>query len=107
MTLKWNVFLFKFDPINAALPRDGSLGSIIAMDVLEHIPNYHIVVKAMVESIRVGGAIVEQSPFESPLSDDNEGEDLRVHVGDGGIPMEEAMGPTMKKEGPKWIKIMP
>ena len=30
---------WKFDPIQV-LPRDGSLGSIIADDVLEHIPNY-------------------------------------------------------------------
>lgn len=35
---------FLFDPINGPLPQDGSLGSILAMDVLEHIPNYHLVV---------------------------------------------------------------
>ena len=35
---------FLFDPINGPLPQDGSLGSILAIDVLEHIPNYHLVV---------------------------------------------------------------
>lgn len=35
---------FTFDPIGGPLPQDGSLGSILAMDVLEHIPNYHLVV---------------------------------------------------------------
>ena len=33
---------FTFDPIGGPLPQDGSLGSILAMDVLEHIPNYHL-----------------------------------------------------------------
>jgi hypothetical protein len=35
---------FRFDPIGGPLPQDGSLGSILAIDVLEHIPNYHLVV---------------------------------------------------------------
>lgn len=35
---------FRFDPIGGPLPQDGSLGSILAMDVLEHIPNYHLTV---------------------------------------------------------------
>ncbi len=37
---------FRFDPIGGPLPQDGPLGSILAMDVLEHIPNYHLVVHA-------------------------------------------------------------
>jgi hypothetical protein len=35
---------FRFDPIGGPLPQDGSLGSILALDVLEHIPNYHLTV---------------------------------------------------------------
>ena len=94
---------YVFDPINGPLPRDGSLGSVIAMDVLEHVPNYHVVVEAMVDSIRVGGLIIESTPFGSRL--DEEGEDLRVHVSDGGVTMEKAMGPRMKKNGIAWEKI--
>lgn len=85
---------FKFNPIDAPLPRDGSLGSILAMDVLEHIPEYHNVVKAMVESLRMGGIIVENTPFGNDLKDDEE--DLRVHLA-ASMPMEEAMGLRMKQ----------
>lgn len=87
---------YTFDPINGPLPRDGSLGSVMAMDVLEHIPNYHVVVEAMVDSIRVGGLIIESSPFGRPQN--GQKEDLRVHVSNGGIPMEQAMGPRMKRK---------
>ena len=82
-----------FDPIHAPLPSDESLGTILAFDVLEHIPNYHNVVDAMVKSIRVGGLIIENTPF---AKDKAQGEDLRVHVSDGGISMTQAMGPRMK-----------
>ena len=96
---------YDFDPINAPLPQDGSLGSIIAMDVLEHIPDYHIVVKAMVKSIRVGGRIVESSPFARDAIIGEE-EDLRVHLSNNGISMTEAMGPKMKYTNGYWEKIV-
>ena len=77
---------YTFDPINGPLPQDGSLGSILAMDVREHIPNYHKVVEKMVVSIRVGGLIIEHSPFGSEQESSDQGEpDLRVHVSTGGI----------------------
>jgi hypothetical protein len=97
-----------FDPLQAPLPRDESLGAILAMDVLEHIPNYHLVVAAMVESIRVGGVIVEVTPFGTS----NEAE--AVHLSNGGIDMAQAMGPRMRSlrrtvKGVKgsgvWIKL--
>jgi len=86
---------YTFDPIHGPLPLDSSLGSIVAFDVLEHIPKYHVVVEAMVKSIRVGGIIVENSPF-APDEVEDEKEDLRVHVSNGGITMTEAMGPKMR-----------
>ena len=87
-----------FDPISGPLLQDGSLGSIVAIDVLEHIPDYHRVVEKMVDSLRVGGVIIEHSPFGSEEESSEQGEpDLRVHVSSGGISMEEAMGPRMKK----------
>ena len=103
---------YTFDPINGPLPQDGSLGSILAMDVREHIPNYHKVVEKMVVSIRVGGLIIEHSPFGSEQESSDQGEpDLRVHVSTGGISMEEAMGPRMKKLNSGsymnvWVKMM-
>jgi hypothetical protein len=112
-----------FDPVNAPLPRDGSLGAILAMDVLEHIPQYHFVVAAMVDSLRVHGVIVERTPFQTtktiqPLDVDTTNSTTTnaavkakaataVHLSNGGISMQEAMGPRMKydKEVGVWIKI--
>jgi SAM-dependent methyltransferase len=93
----------KFDPIQSVLPRNESLGAILALDVLEHIPNYHKVVEAMVDSLKVGGVIIESSPFGAPV----EGEDTRVHVSAGGISMAQAMGPRMQRNGNghAWTKI--
>ena len=91
----------KFDPIESVLPRNGSLGSILALDVLEHIPNYHKVVEAMVESLKVGGVIIEASPFSVSV----EGVDTRVHLGNGGISMAQAMGSRMQRNGQIWTKI--
>ncbi len=87
---------FVFDPVTDPLPKDQTLGAILAFDVLEHIPEYHTVVKAMVRSIRVGGIILENSPFAPPSKDSVE-VDTRVHVSNGGIPMQQAMGPCMKQ----------
>lgn len=97
---------WSFDPINAALPRNGSLGGIVAFDVLEHIPDYQNVVKAMVESLRVGGIILENSPFGDDNSLKKGEEDLRVHVSNGGITMAKAMGESMKNIGEgQWQKV--
>ena len=89
-----------FDPVHAALPGDASLGAILAIDVLEHIPEYHKVVKVMVDSLRVGGIIMEQSPFSGALQDGDL--DVRVHVSNGGVSLEEAMGVRMKKIQTFW-----
>jgi SAM-dependent methyltransferase len=100
---------YRFDPIRAALPRDQSLGAIIAMDVLEHIPDYHVVVEAMVDSIRVGGAIVEVTPFAKeapmPAAAGTTTTDTRVHLSDGGIDRATAMGPRMRFDHGLWVKI--
>jgi hypothetical protein len=44
----------KFDPIQSVLPGNKSLGAILALGVLGHIPNYLEVVIAMVETLKVG-----------------------------------------------------
>eukprot|EP00923_Selenidium_pygospionis_P010676 GHVN01018662.1.p1 GENE.GHVN01018662.1~~GHVN01018662.1.p1 ORF type:complete len:222 (+),score=20.09 GHVN01018662.1:374-1039(+) len=98
---------WSFDPINAALPQDGSLGGILAYDVLEHIPEYHKVVKAMVDSLRIGGIIIEQSPFARTECK------TCVHLSRGGTSMADAMGYRMEHNADKsfrgsgnlWVKI--
>lgn len=96
---------YSFDPINGPLPQDSSLGGIIALDVLEHIPDYHVVVEAMVKSLRVGGKIVENTPFAKTVVSEGK-EDVRVHLSNGGISMDEAMGPKMKKiRAGVWEKV--
>ena len=96
---------WKFDPIEGPLPRDGSLGAILAADVLEHIPKYHLVVEAMVQSLKVGGVIIEHSPFARP--DPEDVVDTRVHLSSGGISMATAMGPTMAYNETVgwWVKV--
>lgn len=99
--------LWTFDPLEGPLPRDGSLGSILATDVLEHIPEYHRVVQAMVDSLKIGGVIIEVTPFaETPVGGDKQA-DTRIHVHHGGITMKEAMGERMvyREAQAYWEKI--
>uniref|UniRef100_A0A0G4GPV8 Uncharacterized protein n=1 Tax=Chromera velia CCMP2878 TaxID=1169474 RepID=A0A0G4GPV8_9ALVE len=93
---------WKFDPVRA-LPRDGSVGAVLAFDVFEHIPEYHKVVRALVESLRVGGGLVEFSPFSPPIG--GRVEDLRLHLSDGGVTMQKAMGEGMKFDRTKGMRI--
>jgi uncharacterized protein (TIGR01627 family) len=81
-----------FDPRNVL--KNDTYGTILAMDVLEHIPKWEETVRAMVHSLRPGGRIFEHTPFsrDSPRTP----VDLRVHVGRGTLSMSEAMGPQMK-----------
>eukprot|EP00966_Prymnesium_polylepis_P005011 114977-Prymnesium_polylepis.1 len=67
----------------------GKLGGILAFDVLEHIPRFERTVAAMVRTLRPGGFIVEQSPFNRGNVSDP------LHVSAGGVSMHEAMGPSM------------
>lgn len=71
----------KFEPIKCI---EGKYDAIIAMDVLEHIPNYHIVVKHFIDCLNPGGIIIENSPFEPSAPD------IAIHV-QASIPLEQAM----------------
>jgi len=80
-----------------------SIGSILAADVSEHVPHFERNVAAMVKSLKPGCVVFEQSPF---AKDDKEpDEDQQVHLSSGGITMEQAMGPSMVKEGNFWRKM--
>ena len=72
----------KFDPINCIQDK---YDAIILMDVLEHIPNYHILLRHLISCLKPGGLIVENSPFST-----DEEEEIGLHV-PASISMEEAM----------------
>ena len=74
-------------------------GTIVAMDVLEHVPRWQDTVKAMVQSLRDGGQIIECSPFSTNTAESGTDKDLRVHVGQGATSMTQAMGPGMRRIG--------
>ncbi len=84
----------KFDPIGCIT---GYYDVIIAMDVLEHIPNYHYVVNHFIEHLNPGGIIIESSPFNENAKD------IDIHIR-ASIPLEKAMnGMTRVQEG-VWVK---
>lgn len=51
----------RFEPI-FSVP-DRQYGVILAMDVLEHIPDYHVTLAHLVSVLRPGGVILENTPF--------------------------------------------
>ena len=94
---------WKLDPL-AALALPASYGTIIAFDVLEHIPEYQHTVAAMVKALRPGGHICEHSPFDKPDGEagpESGKADVRIHQLRGGVSMEEAMGPELQLQPPR------
>lgn len=65
--------------------------------------------QAMVKSLRIGGVIIESTPFSGKPEASGK-EDLRVHLY-ASVPMHEAMGPNMERLAPdgsrnrQWKKI--
>lgn len=47
---------------------NATYGAILAMDVLEHIPNYHVTLRHLLGTLRSGGRIFESSPFDNSKS---------------------------------------
>lgn len=85
----------RFDPVNCI---QGTYDAIVAMDVLEHIPDYHIPLRHLIARLKQGGFIVENSPF-----DDDAG-DLAIHVSPS-MPLPQAMV-GMERVGPGvWRKV--
>ena len=74
-------FQGRFDPIQCVTR---SYRAIVAMDVLEHIPEYHRIVRHFIEHLAPGGLIIENSPF------DPEAREIAIHVAPS-MPLEEAM----------------
>lgn len=85
----------KFDPVFCVREQ---YDAIIAMDVLEHIPNYHVVVRHFIERLRPGGIIIENSPFDL-LADD-----IAIHVRPS-LPMQDTMVGMVKLDTGIWKKL--
>lgn len=81
---------FELDPL-ASLHKPQAYGCIMAFDVLEHIPHFERTVAAMVAALRPGGMLCESSPFA-----EKSGENA-IHVTNGGISMQDAMGRQMRQ----------
>jgi len=84
----------KFDPLSCITKR---YDAIVAMDVLEHIPDYHRFVAHFIERLNPGGLIVENSPF------DPEAGDIAIHLRPS-ISLKEAMTGMERMERGIWRK---
>jgi 2-polyprenyl-3-methyl-5-hydroxy-6-metoxy-1,4-benzoquinol methylase len=84
----------RFDPLKSVV---GDYDAIIAMDVLEHIPNYHIVVKHFIDRLKPGGMIIENSPF------DPKAENIAIHIR-ASKPLEQAMHGMVRIDRGIWKK---
>jgi SAM-dependent methyltransferase len=84
----------RFDPVLCIREQ---YDAIVAMDVFEHIPNYHIVVAHLIRRLNPGGIIIEQSPFE-PSADD-----IAIHLRPS-LPLEEAMVGMQRIDKGIWKK---
>lgn len=83
-----------FDPVHCI---KGPYDAIIAMDVLEHIPQYQVVVKHFVQCLKPGGLIIENSPFD-PLAGD-----IAIHVRQD-VPIDVAMEGMERIDTGMWRK---
>ena len=80
--------------------RFGSPRPCAQFDVLEHVPHFEQTVAALVATLRPGGLIIEQSPFEEQSADTAPNQtDTRLHISRNGVTMAMAMGPSMKMMG--------
>jgi 2-polyprenyl-3-methyl-5-hydroxy-6-metoxy-1,4-benzoquinol methylase len=61
----------------ADLPADG-FDTVVAVDVLEHLPNARPTVARLLDAVRPGGSLVERSPFQTSASNP-------MHHGDFGL----------------------
>lgn len=84
----------RFDPLACIT---ATYDAIVAIDVLEHIPDYHLVVRHFIEHLRPGGFILENSPFHP------EAEAIAIHVA-ASVPLEQAMSGMQKLAPGVWQK---
>ena len=76
-----------FDPVPIS---DMRFGVILAYDVFEHIPVYHVTLRRLLTLLQPGGLLCENSPFSYGAGD------TAIHLNPS-MPMFEAMGEAMQK----------
>ena len=84
----------RFDPVSCI---EKSYDAIVAMDVLEHIPDYHVVVRHFINRLNPSGLIIENSPFDLTA------DDIAIHVRPS-VPIEQAMDGMEKIDKGIWKK---
>lgn len=87
----------RFDPINCI---DRFYGAIILEDVLEHIPDYQILLRHLIDHLEVGGYIIENTKFEQ----DPTTQDIALHLKPS-VPLEQAMYSMKLIEPFTWQKM--
>ena len=85
----------KFDPIGCIKDK---YAAIILEDILEHIPNYHITLKHLIDRLLPNGIILEKTWF------DNEAADIALHLKPA-IPLKEAMQGMKPTISHVWRKL--
>lgn len=88
----------KFDPVNCITK---SYDAIILQDVLEHIPNYHLLLQYLIGRLNPGGLIIEQTPFE----EDPNAPPIDIHLKPS-VPLKDAMTGMVQVERNIWRKII-
>jgi len=85
----------KFDPINSI---QDEYYAIVAMDVLEHIPDYHLLLKHLIGRLKPGGYIIEKSPFDDAAGP------ISIHL-PASVPLNVAMVGMRQLELGVWQKV--
>ena len=98
MDKKWKMKAKVHDILKKPVP--GRFDGIYSLDVLEHIPDYHIVLGYLIDHLEIGGLIIEQSPFE----EDAAAKEIDIHL-KAKVPLEEAMKGMKKIERNIWKKV--
>ena len=88
--------VLEFNP-RTSVP-DLQFGAILAFDVLEHIPDYHITLAHLISVLRPGGRIFESTPFG------NEDDPVAVHQ-KASMPMAQAMVGMTRQTMPVSCKV--
>lgn len=83
-----------FDPIRCVSDR---YRAIVLQDVLEHVPNYHVLLGHLIDQLPPGGLIFENSPFEVTA------EEIEIHLR-ASMPLERAMRGMERVQEHVWRK---
>lgn len=83
------------DPLNCVTQL---YDAIVAMWVFEHIPDYHVAVRYLIDHLNPGGVIIESTPFAAA------GAQTPIHL-KGSMPMAEAMQGMQNLGNGVWKKV--